>query len=92
VTVSRSPYAAARWLSYVLNMPARKTFLLDPHGARIWNLCDGKTSVRAIVNQLAMDHGWPEKRAREAVLLYLSTLSHRKLMNFGPVSSESPRE
>lgn len=88
VTVSRSPNPGARLLSYILNMPVRKSFMLDRHGARIWEMCDGKRPVRSIVSQLASEHGWPEERAKEAVLIYLSALSRRKLMSFGPVASD----
>lgn len=92
ITVSSSPQPAARLLSRLLNVPVRKTFMLDRHGARIWELCDGKTAVRAMVAQLASEHGWSEERAKEAVLIYLSTLSQRKLISFGPVAPESGRE
>lgn len=92
ITVAGSPNPAARLISRILNVPVSKTFMLDNHGARIWQLCDGKTSVREIVSRLASEHGWPQERAQEAVLIYLSTLSQRKLMSFGPAASEPGRE
>lgn len=92
ITVSGSQHLAARLFSRLLNVPVRKTFMLDPHGARIWGLCDGKTTVREIVARLASEHGWSEERAKEAVLIYLSTLSQRKLMSFGAMNRESGRE
>jgi len=84
VTIRRSPGRFARAVSMFFTLPATRTFRLDPFGARVWNMCDGRTTVGAIAAALARDHGWPADRAEHAVLAFLLQLSERQLVGFTP--------
>lgn len=84
VTIRRSPGRLARAVSLFFTLPPTRTFRLDPFGARVWNMCDGRTTVGAIAAALARDHGWPADRAEHAVLAFLLQLSERQLVGFAP--------
>jgi hypothetical protein len=83
ITLHRTPGRLARTLSLFFTLPATRTTRLDTFGARVWNMCDGRTPVRDIAGALARDHGWPSDRAEQAVLAFLHQLSERNLIGFG---------
>lgn len=84
LTVHRSPGRLTRVLAWFFTLPPTRTIRLDAFGARVWNMCDGRTSVGEIAAALAHDHGWPADRAEHAVLTFLMQLSDRKLIGFPP--------
>src|SRR5258706_14837555 len=79
VTIARPPGRLARAASWLFTLPATRTIRLDPFGTRVWNMCDGRTTVAVIAAALARDHGWPADRAEHAVLAFLQQLSERNL-------------
>ena len=84
VAIRRNEGAMIRLLSMFFTLPARKNFLLDRFGTAVWECCDGKTPVKEMISRFMGRFDWPKDRAERAVLLFLTTLSERKLVNFGP--------
>lgn len=84
VTVRRSPGAVARVVSWFFTVPDRRSFLLDRPGAAVWQRCDGRVPVGALVAAMAEEFGWSLQHAERAVLVYLGMLSERRLVGFLP--------
>ena len=76
------PGPLARVLSRFFTLPPERTLVLDRDGSDVWRWADGRTRVREIASRLAAAHGWPEERARDAVVRFLGMLSERRLVGF----------
>lgn len=80
--VRRTDGPLARVLSRFFTLPPERTLVLDRDGSDVWRWADGRTRVREIASRLAAAHGWPEERARDAVVRFLGMLSERRLVGF----------
>lgn len=66
----------------------RESILLDSGhaineaGASIWEMCDGKTAVSAIIAKIVENYDCTQETARKDVLLFLKTLEETKLISF----------
>lgn len=67
-------------LAKKMNMPGSKSFELDPVGAFVWDLCDGKNSFEAIGRKLKDRYQMNRLEAETALAEYLKTLSQRRLI------------
>jgi len=91
IKVRRTDGRLIRLLSRFFTLPAERTLVLDRDGADVWRWADGHTRVRDIAGRLALAHGWPEDRARDAVIRFLGLLSERRLVGFSdPPHPEGP--
>jgi hypothetical protein len=82
IRVRRADGPAVRLLAKFFTLPAERTVVLDRDGADVWRWADGSTRVRDMARRMADAHGWPEDRAREAVIRFLGMLSERRLIGF----------
>ncbi|HUT24378.1 MAG TPA: PqqD family protein [Sumerlaeia bacterium] len=64
-------------LCWVVPSPKTRTVRLDRLGAQVWNLCDGRRTVEAVVEEFARTHGLTFHEARVAVTEYLRQLLRR---------------
>ncbi len=77
----RQQYDATRE-SWVLQAPER-VLVLDETSKEILDLCDGATSVEAIVSQLAAAYDAPRDVIAHDVLAVLSLLAEKNLLDDG---------
>jgi len=57
-----------------------KTFALDAYGREVFEACDGKRSVRAIVRRFAANHRLNRAEAEMSVTAFLRTLMRKGLI------------
>jgi len=75
------PRRIVRWL--VRDDPDRPTlrsFELDSLGRQVWELCDGKRSVRRLIQRFAKANKLNLREAEVSVLAFLKTLTSRALV------------
>ncbi len=68
--------ALAKWLK----APDQKKFELEPVGAFVWNLCDGRTTFEGISKKLREQFKMNRLEADAALLAFLQMLSQRRLI------------
>jgi hypothetical protein len=69
----------ARVLMGVFGLPDRKRIILDQRGTMIWNMCDGKVTVRDMIERFAREFTLDRKETEVLVVCYLKTLARRGL-------------
>lgn len=76
------PVRPSRWAAFVLRVPASatRTFELDELGKLVWDACDGRTDVAAIIRRLADAYGLNPREAEVATLAFLRTLAAKGLV------------
>ncbi len=78
VTVHIKPY---RWVQFFTGRPeAERTFALDSLGQEVYQACDGKTSVRKIIEAFARTHQISLAEAEMSVTTFLKTLVTKGLV------------
>jgi len=70
----------ARPLARFLYVPKQHRIVLDEIGAYVWRLCDGKRSMRDIIQALALRYKLHPKEARVSLVAYLRQLGRRRLV------------
>ncbi len=82
LTVPFNPTATQRVL---LRIPehARRRVELDAVGAKVFAMCDGKTSVREIARRFAREHQVDEREADAAVVAFMRMLMQKRLVVMG---------
>ena len=85
------PAARPRWLvpplSWILPVRRTRTVRLDRVGTRVWELCDGESTVESVVDAFAGAYNLTFHEARVAVTNYL-----RQLVRRGALAIEMPAE
>lgn len=78
------------WMAFLSRRPEglTKTFELDDVGKWVWESCDGGTSVRVIIAELAARHGLNVREAEVATLAFLKTLVQKGLVGIPVEVSE----
>lgn len=71
-----------RALCRAFHAPDHKEIILDEVGADIWEFCDGKHSVGAIVSAMAGKYKMTRRECETSVGTYLKMLGDRKLLGF----------
>src|SRR5437867_8294877 len=71
-----------RWARFLLRVPGgmKKTFELDELGKFVWDACDGRTSVRRVIRNLAKRYNLNEREAEVATVAFLQTLTRKGLI------------
>jgi hypothetical protein len=83
VRIPVRPRRIVRWL--IREDPARpmlRSFEMDTLGRQTWDLCDGKRSVRRVIEQFAEKNKLNLREAEVSILAYLETLTSRGLVFF----------
>jgi hypothetical protein len=83
-----------KWSGVVFHMPdgATKTFELDEIGLLVWNACDGKTSVRRLVESVAKKYGVSLREAEVSTMAFLQTLAKKNLIGLAIVDGNGDKE
>ena len=56
--------------------------VLDQIGTQVWEMCDGRTTVEAMIRRLSEDHKLNNKEAEISLLAYLKQLGQKNLVGF----------
>ena len=82
ITMTRGDNWKVRVLSKVFWIPKQKTLVLDQIGTQVWEMCDGRTTVEAMIRRLSESHKLNEKEAEISLLAYLKKLAQKRLVGF----------
>lgn len=69
------------WMAKRMGQPLTKSFELEPVGAFVWELCDGKNSVSQISLKLRERYKMTRVESDAALTAFLQTLSERRLVS-----------
>ena len=90
VTLTRGDSWKVRTISKIFWIPQRKTLVLDEIGAQVWDMCDGRTTVEAIIKRLSQTHQLNVKEAEISLLAYLKKLGQKGLLGFAVEKKDLP--
>ena len=79
LSIPIQPSRAFRWL-FRFPSNAKRTFELDSTGLLVWQMCDGRNSVKKIANFVAMRTSAGSRDAETATLKFLQMLEARGLI------------
>lgn len=82
ITLRRADTTKVKVLSKIFWVPEKRTLVLDEIGSQVWNMCDGRTSVAAMIKRLCETHKLNAKEAEISLLSYLRTLGRKNLLGF----------
>lgn len=57
-----------------------KRYSLDELGAYVWDMCDGETTVRTIINRFAKEYKLNRKEAEVSMVEYLKSLARKGII------------
>jgi hypothetical protein len=78
--VLQVPRRQDRWgrlLNRFFEGPTHKQVVLDELGTDVWQMCDGETSVEALIRGLAKKHKLERREVEISLTMYLRTLAQR---------------
>lgn len=64
----------------VRNLPDTRQIALDEVGSSVWELCDGESSITAIVESVSRRYKLTRREAEASVTMFLQTLAKRNLI------------
>ena len=82
ITVTRIDSWKVRLLSKWFYVPRKRTITLDDVGTEIWQMCNGRTSVGQMIEQLRKKYKLDRKEAEVSLLQYLKTLGQKRFIGF----------
>ena len=68
---------------------AKKTFELDEVGRFVWDLCDGKTTLKRMIESLAEKYQLNLREAEVSTLKFLEMLSRKRLVGITASKQEA---
>ena len=71
--VPRADHWKVRVLSKIMHIPKQRRITLDEIGSRVWEMCDGKTSVAKMIAHVEQTYRVNRKEAEISLLNYLKT-------------------
>ena len=77
-----------RALARVFYVPKKRRIALDEIGSYVWSLCDGRNSVRAIIQELSKRYRLHRKEAEVSVVAYLRLLAKKRLIGIAVVKEK----
>lgn len=82
ITLRRADTTRVKIISKIFWVPDKRTMVLDQIGTQVWEMCDGKTTVEAMIKRLSTDHKLNNKEAEISLLAYLKQLGQKNLVGF----------
>ena len=92
ITMKRGDNWKVRILSKIFWIPKQRTLILDQIGTQVWEMCDGRTTVEAMIQRLSRNHKINEKEAEISLLAYLKKLAQKRLVGFIVEKGDLPRK
>lgn len=91
ITLVRAKSWKINLLSRVFYIPERRKLILDEVGSVVWEMCDGKTSVEAMIRRLSAQYKLNVKESEVSLLHYLKQLGQKRLVGFLVEKDQTPR-
>ena len=85
ITLPRKDVWWVTLLSKFTFVPTSRKVVLDEIGTFVWDLCDGKTTVRELIEVFAKRYKLPRREAEVSITNYLKILLRRRLIGIGVV-------
>ena len=82
ITLRRAENTRVKLLSKLFWVPEKRTLVLDQIGSQVWDMCDGRTTVQAMIRRLSEAHKLNQKEAEISLLTYLKNLGRKRLVGF----------
>ena len=82
ITLKRADTTKVKFLSKLFWVPEQRTLVLDEIGSQVWGMCDGRTTVQAMIRRLSELHKLNSKEAEISLLTYLKNLGRKRLVGF----------
>ena len=82
ITVERQDSWKIRMLSKVFYIPRQRTITLDEVGSVVWQMCNGRTTVAQMIEDLRKKYKLDRKEAEVSLLSYLKTLGQKRFIGF----------
>ncbi len=92
VTLTRADTWKVRLLTKIFWVPKQRTLVLDQIGSEVWDMCDGRTTVEAMIRRLSEAHKLNLKEAETSLLAYLKKLGQKGLVGFVVAKKDLPRK
>ena len=90
VTLTRADTWKVRLLTKLFWVPKQRTLVLDQIGSQVWDMCDGRTNVEAMIRRLSEAHKLNLKEAEISLLAYLKKLGQKRLVGFVVAKKDLP--
>ncbi|MGD9874654.1 MAG: PqqD family protein [Kiritimatiellia bacterium] len=74
---TRKPWYHIPPVTWIVHSPAERITVLDPLGALVWEMCDGKNTVEKIIDVFSEKYGLTFHESRVSVTQYLKRLISR---------------
>ena len=91
ITVERQDSWKIRMLSKVFYIPRQRTITLDEVGSVVWQMCNGRTTVAQMIEDLRKKYKLDRKEAEVSLLAYLKTLGQKRFIGFVLESEDRER-
>ena len=82
VSVTRQETWRVRLLSKVFYIPKKRKITLDEVGSEVWQMCNGRTTVAQMIEELSGKYQLNRKEAEVSLLAYLKTLAQKRFVGF----------
>lgn len=82
VSVTRQESWRVRLLSKVFYIPKKRKITLDEVGSEVWQMCNGRTTVAQMIEELSGKYQLNRKEAEVSLLAYLKTLAQKRFVGF----------
>ena len=90
VVIERQETWKVKLLSRVFYIPRERKITLDEVGSEVWQMCNGRTSVGEMIEDLADKYQLNRKEAEVSLLQYLKTLGQKRFVGFVLEGDEAP--
>ena len=71
-----------RAVSKLFMMPEKRVIVLDEVGSYVWQLCDGKNSIKQVVKHLCERYHMTRKEAETSLFTFMRQLGKRNIVGF----------
>lgn len=80
ISIPARPTLLLKVMKRLTDTPAVKKIELDEVGSFVWRHCDGRTTVRALINTLCKEFKLGYRESEVSLTQYLATLARRNLI------------
>jgi hypothetical protein len=92
ITLVRAKTWKVNLLSKIFHVPEKRRLVLDEVGSQVWGMCDGRTSVEAMIRRLSGQYKLNLKESEISLLHYLRQLGQKRLVGFLVDRERPPRD
>ena len=82
ISVTRLDTWKVKLLSKMFYVPKERTITLDEVGTEVWQLCNGRTTVGQMIDELRVKYKLDRKEAEVSLLQYLKMLGQKRFVGF----------